>query len=64
MALGHYMMIIELECTFVLNNGVLCDRIEVHGKHLVYILYAIFERVLKFLACGALGLEPTHFVAC
>ena len=35
MALGHYMIMIELECTFVLDNGVLCDGLEVHGKHLV-----------------------------
>ena len=35
MDLGHYMIMIELEFNFVLNNGVICDGIEVHGKHLV-----------------------------
>ena len=34
MALGHYVMI-DFECTFVLYDGVICDGIEVHGKHLV-----------------------------
>ena len=47
-----------------LGDGVLCDGLEVHGKCLVYILYDIFEKVLETLACGALGFEPTHLVAC
>ena len=59
---GGMMVMIEIECTCVIDNGVLCDGIEVHG--LVKILYNIFERVLETLACGALGLEPTHLVSC
>ena len=47
-----------------LGDGVLCDGLEFHGKYLVQILYDIFDKVLKTLACGALGLEPTHLLPC
>ena len=57
MALGYYMTMEEIECTLVLDNGVLCNGLEVHGKH-----PHIFKRVLETLACGALGLEPTHMI--
>ena len=45
-----------------LGDGVLCDGIEVHGKYLVLLLYDIFERVLKTLPCGSLGLEPWSYL--
>ena len=36
MALGNYMIMIEIECNSVHDNGVLCDGIEVHVKNHIF----------------------------